>query len=65
MILSLFSYFFLPPTANIAEGFIKIGPRLVLYLLWDAVCSLRNTVGDGGKGVAVAAQRDGVTNRVL
>lgn len=50
---------------HIQQRGVQIGEGLFLDPIGDAVCRLGDAAGDGGQGVAVAAQGDSVANGVL
>ena len=50
---------------HIQQRGVQIGKGLFLDPIGNAVCRLGNAAGDGGQGVAVAAQGDGVADGVL
>ena len=55
----------LPPINYIQQGNVQIGEGLFLNPIGDSVCRLGDASCDGGQGVAVAAQGDGVADGVL
>lgn len=55
----------LPPMNHIQQRVVQIGESLFLDPIGDSVCRLGDAAGDGGQGVAVTAQGDGVADGVL
>ena len=55
----------LPSNHHIQQGGVQIGECLFLNPIGDSVCRLGDAASDGGQGVAVAAQGDGVADGVL
>lgn len=54
-----------PPRAYILQGLVQIGICLLLDPGGNPISRLGNAAGDGGQGIAVAAQGDGIADRVL
>ena len=55
----------LPPLNRVHQGLIQIAQRLFPDIIRYAVCGLGDAAGDGGQGVAVPAQGDGVSDGVF
>lgn len=56
---------FLKPPQKLPQILGQSLPTLLFQLLWDTVEALGDGTGDAGKGIAVAAQRDGGANDIF